>query len=460
MATSQPVAAGLARPQTAALIQARLADGWRAHRLAILLSGGLFAWLTLLGALQPLTPDEAAYKIVSTGMLHGQWPYRDLFDHKPPLAYVWYLPMALGGSIELQRALAAALTAASVPMFGVVARRWVDGRAAALATASFALMLANPGLSVRANLESFALLPIVASMIAPTPLAAGALLGIAVMTKPMALLFAPVLWLEWRRRTWQAALALIAVCAAVSAPFAPIWHDYVTANVWFNLDYGRAAGGRDLASMLSMPGPVLIGALPLWGAAAADAVRCRDSRLWLLLACGVAATKLSGQQFDHYYVLLLPAAALLAGRGLDWALELRPARLVLAAATAAALVPIVAGVPTLVRDFNSIHHPLANANAAIDATPGELYVLADHAQPYLHAGRAPQRRFFYDIPLSVRPGWSEQTRAELLACPPAVLVTLEDARFPAPWRHEITALYGRRIGIEGGSVYLDPSHHC
>jgi hypothetical protein len=460
MTTPQSVAAGLARPQLAASIQAHLADGWRAHRLAMLLSGGLFAWLTLLGALQPLTPDEAAYKIVSTGMLHGQWPYRDLFDHKPPLAYVWYLPMALGASIELQRALAAALTAASVPVFGTIARRWLAGRAASLATVSFALMLASPGLSVRANLESFALLPLVASLAVPSPSAAGALLGIAVMTKPMALLFAPVLWLLWRRDAWKAAVAMFAVCAAISAPFAPVWSDYLTANVWFNLDYGRAAGGRDLASMLSMPGPVLIGSLPLWAAAVAGAVRCRDSRLWLLLACGVAATKLSGQQFDHYYVLLLPAAAMLAGGGLDWALELRPARLVLAAAAAAALVPVVAGFPTLIRDFDRIHHPLANAQAAIDATPGELYVLADHAQPYVHAGRAPQRRFFYDIPLSVRPGWSEQTRAELLACPPAVLVTLEDARFPAPWRHEITALYGRRIGIEGGSVFLNPSHHC
>jgi len=341
-----------------------------------------------------------------------------------------------------------------------VARRWLEGRAATLATVSFALMLANPGLSVRANLESFALLPLVAALAAPSPLAAGALLGIAVMTKPMALFFAPMLWLAWRRDAWKAALAMLAVCAAVSAPFIPVWHDYVTANVWFNLDYGRADGGRDLASVLSMPAPVLIGSLPLWGAAVAGAVSCRDARLWLFFACGVAATKLSGQQFDHYYVLLLPAAAMLTGRGLDRALERRPGQLALVAGAAIAVGPIVAGFPALLFDYDRIHHPLANAQAAIDASPGELYVLADHAQPYVHAGRAPERRFFYEVPLSVRPAWGEEVRAELVACPPAVLVTLDDPQFPMPWRHEITALYGRRIGVEGGTVYLNPSRRC
>ena len=182
--------------------------------------GGAVRLVDAARPLQPLTPDEAVYQIVSTGMVHGQWPYRDLFDHKPPLAYAWYVPSAFGGSIEIQRALAALLLAASVPVFAFIARRWLDGRAATLSVVAFALMLANPGLSVRANLEAFALLPLVAALAVPSPLAAGALLGVAVMTKPMALLFAPMLWLTWKRDAWKSALAMATVCAAVSAPFA------------------------------------------------------------------------------------------------------------------------------------------------------------------------------------------------------------------------------------------------
>jgi hypothetical protein len=460
MATSRPVTAGLVRPQIAASIQARLVDLWHAHRLAILLSGGLFAWLTLLGALQPLTPDEAVYKIVSTGMLHGQWPYRDLFDHKPPLAYVWYLPMALGGNIELQRALAAVFLAASIPVFSAIARRWIDGRAHTLATVSFALMLANPGLSVRANLESFVLLPLVASMAVPSPLAAGALLGVAAMTKPMALLFAPMLWLRWRRDAWKAAVALLGTCAVVSAPFLPIWHDFVTANVWFNLDYGHTSGADRLDTLLTMPAPVFIGSLPFWGAAVVGAVRCRDARPWLFLACGLASTKLSGQQFNHYYVLLLPAAALFAGLGLDWAWNHRAGRSVVALAAVAAVLPTCVGFVPLIRDYASIHHPFGEARATIDATPGEFYLLGDHSQPYLHADRMPERRFFFDVPLVVRPEWGEQVRQDLLACPPAVLVTAEDRLFHVAWQDDVTSLYGRRIVTDGGTVYLDPIRHC
>ncbi len=433
---------------------------WRAHRLVVVLAAALFAWLTLLGALQPLTPDEAVYRIVSTGMVHGRWPYRDLFDHKPPLAYVWYLPSALGGSIELQRALAALLLAASVPVFAFIARRWLDGRAATLAVVSFALMLANTGLSVRANLEAFALLPLVAALAAPSPLAAGALLGIAAMTKPMALLFAPMLWLAWKRDAWKSALAMAAVCATVSAPFAPIWRDYWTANIDFNLGYGRASGADHLRTLFTIPAPVLIGSLPLWCAAAGGALRRPDARLLLFGACGLAATKLSGQQFNHYYVLLLPPAALLAGRGLDRVVDYRAGRAALAVGSALALLPLSIGFVPLVRDYDRLHHPLGAAQSAIDATDGEFYLLGDHSQPYVHAGRMPTRRFFFDVPLVVRPEWGEQVRQDLLACPPAVLVTAEDRLFRVAWKDEITSLYARSIETEGGTVWVEPVRRC
>jgi len=51
--------------------------------------------------------------------------------------------------------------------------------------------------------------------------------------------------------------------------------------------------------------------------------------------------------------------------------------------------------------------------------------------------------------------------ADLLPCPPAVLRYVpDDPQFPMSWRHETTALYGRRIEVEGGTVYLDPSRGC
>jgi len=39
----------------------------------------------------PLDADAGVYSTVARGILHGQIPYRDLFDHKQPLLYIWYL---------------------------------------------------------------------------------------------------------------------------------------------------------------------------------------------------------------------------------------------------------------------------------------------------------------------------------------------------------------------------------
>jgi hypothetical protein len=461
MSVSSPALPGAAGDsRTPPGLRDAAATTWRTHRLVIVLASALFGWLTVLGALQPLTPDEAVYRIVSTGMVHGQWPYRDLFDHKPPLAYVWYLPSALGGSIEFQRALAALMLAATVPIFAAIAHRWLTGRAATFSVIAFALMLANPGLSVRGNLEAFALLPLIAALAVPSPIAAGGLLAIAIMTKPTALLFAPMLWLIWKRDAWKSAVGAIVLCAAVSAPFAPIWRDYLTANIAFNIDYGRAAGGHDLRSLLTIPAPVLIGSLPLWCAAVAGLAGRYNARLLLLAACGLAATKLSGQQFAHYYVLLLPGAALLAGRGLDWAMSYRAGQAAIAVGALLAVAPICIGFPSLVRDYDRSRHPLAAAQAAIDATPGETYVLAGHAQPYVHAGRVPQRRFFFSVPLAVRPAWGEDVRRDLAACPPPVLITSNDAAFRVPWQDEITTLYARHIEVTDGTVWLAPVRNC
>jgi len=37
---------------------------------------------------EPFEKDEGTYATVARGLLDGQLPYRDLFDHKPPLVYV------------------------------------------------------------------------------------------------------------------------------------------------------------------------------------------------------------------------------------------------------------------------------------------------------------------------------------------------------------------------------------
>lgn len=284
----------------------------------------LAAWLTVLAFILPYDPDEAVYKIIATGIVHGKWPYHDLFDHKPPLIYFWYLPAGLGASIEAERILAALLVAASVPIAAVLARRWLTGRQVPLATAAYAILLANPFMIWGANAEAFLLLPLVAALAVPSPVLAGVLLGFAVMTKPVALAFAPVLMLLWRRDVWRVAIGGGLVSILVSLPFIPIWHDFWEANVTFNLDYGRNLGYGNGLYHLLIPNPgVLIGGLPLWCAALVGAIRQRDRLIWLWALCGLISVRASGLNFSHQYVLLVPPAALLAGIGFDRILRSR-----------------------------------------------------------------------------------------------------------------------------------------
>ena len=111
----------------------------------------LFCWLCFLGFILPADPDESVFKVVARGIVDGRWPYRDLFDNKPPLVYFFYLPTGFGWSIEFERILAAASTATSVMVFAAVAKKWAIGRQRTMAVASYCLFVGNPFLAAGAH---------------------------------------------------------------------------------------------------------------------------------------------------------------------------------------------------------------------------------------------------------------------------------------------------------------------
>lgn len=413
------------------------------------------AWLTVLAFVLPYDPDEAVYKIIATGIIEGKWPYRDLFDHKPPVVYFWYLPAGLGASIPLERILAAAMSAASVPIVVVLARRWLAGRQVALAVGTYVLLLANPFLSVGANAEAFMLLPLVGSLAVPSAFAAGVLLGVAVMTKPVALAFLPMLLLLWHRSTWRVGLGAGVTCLIVSLAFLPVWGDFWDANVLFNFEYGRHLEfwGR-LRNLFIPDPPALLGSLPLWYAAMVGAVYQRNRLLWLWALCGLIAVKATGFNFAHYYALLVPPSALLAGIGMDRLLQRRPSLKALGVLSVLAIVVVLAGLWFAI---TPPHQPLLDA---VRANDGEVYVLGDRTEIYAHADRQPERRFFYSVPLAVRPDWGREMKRALRECPPDVLVIPYENLFPMDWSEEVASVYKRRAEFEDGAVLTKPRFMC
>src|SRR3990170_1736385 len=156
-------------------------EGWLS-RLDPLTARGLRARLLSIAALLALSalpllflaplfdatlePDQGGYATIARGWLDGAIPYRDLWDNKGPLLFLWYAASfaSLGESTLSPRVFAALAAGLSVPFVWATARALFDRRLAALAAALFALSFLNIYIQVTANAEIFMLLPLTAGL--------------------------------------------------------------------------------------------------------------------------------------------------------------------------------------------------------------------------------------------------------------------------------------------------------
>ncbi len=421
-------------------------------------AGALLAWLSFLAFVLPYDPDEAVFKIVARGILDGRWPYRDFFDNKAPLLYVWYLPAALCRSLEVQRIGGALLGAASVGAMAAASRRWLAGRQVTFAVWAYALLLANPYLGVGTSVETFMLLPIAAAVAAPSALLAGALLGVATMTKPTAVILLPVLISLWPRQWWKVVAGWAGVCAIVLMAFVPVWRDLWVANVTFNSEFMHHLSlGYRLTSALVFIPFVVVGALPIWLLALRGVSARRHPVLLLWAVFGLIAVEMTGLSFAHYYALLAAPAALLAGQGLDRTLgKRRSFHVALAVGGLVNIALIVLAVAMTLRR----PAPYADVANAIHRTEGDVYVLGDRAQIYALAGRQPERRLFFSIPLVVRADWGNEVRTDLESCPPAILVVPRHNLFEVSWAPDVEALYASRRSFDDAMMFTQPRIAC
>src|SRR3990170_6277215 len=97
----------------------------------------------LFGA--PFERDQGGYATIARGWIDGAIPYRDLWDNKGPLLFLWYVAsfLTLGESTAAPRLFAALAAGLSVPFVWATARTLLDPRFARLATVLFALSFLN-----------------------------------------------------------------------------------------------------------------------------------------------------------------------------------------------------------------------------------------------------------------------------------------------------------------------------
>ncbi len=367
---------------------------------------GLFLVLTQWnGILAPFERDEGEYAYNAWMMDSGGLPYHDSFLQKPPLIIYTYL---LGekfapGAVWPPRVLAAAFLVGTIILLWLIARRrWGADAAWATAWIFSALMPLPTMLAFAANTERFMLLPLVAALAivwrrwddasAWDWFWAGLCAAAALAYKPIALPALLVLFGAWLWRSRRlgarpvlgrlAAAALAAAAAAVlvlgyfawRGALAEVWECAVTYNRYYAADAIGWGGIHLLERMLVRFATEAYAAAGLL--ALSLIVRPSGWRLlWtLLLACLLAVYR---DPNGHYYIMMLPMAALLCGATLAGLLQRLPARarpwslaLAIAAMTACTCWPL---------------------RQRLIASPARLTWLTYHGNPFVESGEVARR---------------------------------------------------------------------
>ncbi|CAA9289010.1 MAG: hypothetical protein AVDCRST_MAG77-4560 [uncultured Chloroflexi bacterium] len=294
----------------------------------------------------PLITDEAGYAYVAHWMARGLALYTDLwFDRPQGIFLVYGMQMAvLGESTEAIRLGAALYNGVTTVLVHALGRTLATPRVGLASAGLFALASASPAIEgFTANGELYMNLPVVACLL----LAAhgrwtwsGVALALAVAVKPTAVLSAgPALavLLLWARRPATVLRRCVLVAAGLVVGVAPfVAHGVATdaALYWYSVVGFRvqahsalSVGGALVRDLLQTAPTVTAALLPLWVLVAIGGYAGGWTRAGVagmaLLGGAVAGAALGGYWYWHYYVGLVPGAALLGALGMAWVLDRR-----------------------------------------------------------------------------------------------------------------------------------------
>lgn len=451
----------------------------------------LVCLLRLPGFVLPLERDEGAYGYVAWSWLHGELPYRDAFDHKPPLIYLLYMPALLGSqppTAWVLRAWATLLFLLAVGLVYLIGHRIWQRPAALLAALIFGVAGSAFGLQgLILNTDQALVLPALGALWYTIRLyetqqlryavAAGAALAATILIKPVAIVLVPCLLLasHWDSRSIVrvsigAALGAMLVGLPIAGYFALRggWHDLVFGVWTYNLLYAQESQQRwQLGALVDMFAPfvplllVALGGVALLRPAAKEdalLVLSQTSRRggWLVTAWAAAlllAALGSLRPFVHYYYPLLPVLALLAAPCICWLWtsphDRASGRRGASRAAAVLLALLLMGPFTAqnLRLFGTSaeqqaeqlygdvgkHYfaqaPLVAAYLRERTQPDDyVYVFAAEPEVYLLAERRSSSRYIYDYPFQHVPGARAELQRDLAARPPRLIVSYYGVR--------------------------------
>lgn len=295
----------------------------------------------------PLERDEGEYAYGASLLLDGYPPFSLMYSMKLPgtqFAYASFLALFGHSTAAIRFGLLLVNAATTLLVFALGRRILKPGGALAAAAAFAALSLSPAFLGIFAHATHFVILFAVAGLLVLHVAlqsgrlwhfaATGALLGAAVLMKQAGLVFPAlaVCWWAWERRSRPPRWAAegVSLCAGLAAPLLVTAAAVALAGtlpaMWFwTVTYAReyatalplTQGTRKLGNAVARFGPATLPVLLLAAAGLAVALARRAALLPLFLLCSLAGAAVGFYFRRHYFILAIPAAALLAGYAFD-----------------------------------------------------------------------------------------------------------------------------------------------
>lgn len=468
-----------------------LIGNWRVAAFPLLAGGLLLPGLVIGPSL-----DASVFLVTGWRLGHGELPYLDVWDHKPPGIYAvdWLADVLLGWvdpwlAVWLTTVVSVALTGFAVSR---LLARHHSGRLATIGGLAVVVGLGHHLLSLGGGLtEQVAVLPATVAFSLATVsggqrqwLAIGLLLGLAgVISLQLVPAVAACLFLALRQTrlargssaAWLVAgmglVGLLVIVALGVSGAATAAYDavilYVSAYRQVASPGLGSTAGWGFLSLLFLVIPAAFGVLALRRLDGTQREMCLAAILWI--GAAVALVLLAGRLYGHYLAPLAVPLAILAVSGLReiaargrHLLAGRIATFAVAAGCVLSLgVGIVGGAmeARIVQRMAPVERQVSEFLSANARTGDSLFVWGN--QPYLYrsSGLPPAVRFIYLYPLST-PGYASPAMIDAVADglaqdPPAFVVDAGSVAPGAPGY--LPLLMERPVATDGRDLdLLDP----
>ena len=442
----------------------------------------LFLWAADAFVQQP-GRDSSAFLYVAQGILKGETPYLDRWDHKGPLIYalnavglllsdawgIWLVQLGflagtciVAGKLLCSRfGTVAGLSALTVLL--IYFPKFVEG---GNLTEQYALMLQFLALAAFARDERKG------EKLARSPkflLILGALGATAFMLRPNLVgvwVAIGLIWMaQWgdapRKVGWATAggLAMLLIfivwfaLAGGLAALSALWDAVIVYNMRY-ADVPHAARVGAVREMLERFSPLtwvllLVWSIGLWQALSGNTESSPSSLVRLavvLLPVEIVFASLSGFLYQHYYLALLPVVCLLSAFAVRLLLDTYQARhpwipVALFVLTAFTCVMHSNLIPDDVEKYGNLRAYAEPGDALVNhvrehTKEGDaILVWGAESRYYVHSGRSAPTRFFYGYPL-VEQGYASselvaEFTADVVANPPVLILDVQSDLLPS-----------------------------